>query len=572
MDNYALLINSLVAWVRTFKVPRECNTLRDLSDGVILYSVLTQIIPEHAQLNGKLRPGSARGAHLNAVLSLLDYYYEVELSMPNNVHFEEAKIQMGDTHEIMNVLQLIMGVLMVCKNRTSLLERVQQMEMHHQEQLTIFIENAMQQHSSGHGTSKEPDEPPPPNSDITDTFESTQFVGEQVNEEICETDLEAEIESLNAALAKSEAEKEMLMQENERLHYLVSTQDNDDKPVTQPEPVDIQPLDHGPCSETSVQSKERIQQMEAKVETLTSELEQKMADYHTQEEQLSLLREQMEAQGVKMAEMETQIATLDNDKKCLCSENEQLQTKCLSQEKEVRSLQQTSDRQRSQLSQLQGIVADHQLQLGRLELNNSQLTKKLAAAEGKLVKQEANYKSMIAEQDRKMKRSEAIEIPIVAPNSTSINPDGSVEALKKENMNLQVDVAKLKEELSTMKTLKEEVEELRQHKAEVLKLKEEVEDLRNKNFQAKQWIRKLKQASPLLNTTHTPSATTASASSAPTPLVTQLQQTIEDRNREIDTLRKAIIATEQELNLVVTAFYTMAAHLPLQDSSPSNLS
>jgi len=147
--------SSLVEWVNTFpNVSKRCNSLKDLSDGIQLSEILSQIIPKWIDLSQYKREAEFNDLlklhNLKLILSSLHSYYKEELGLPklSEELFVDvnAIVREGDEEYMKKLIQLIVGVVVECENKVEYIRTIMKMEPESQKELMILIEEVLSKH------------------------------------------------------------------------------------------------------------------------------------------------------------------------------------------------------------------------------------------------------------------------------------------------------------------------------------------------------------------------------------------------------------------------------------------
>ena len=101
---------SLVAWVNTFGLPKAISTLQDLSDGTILFSLITLmfVLVNFIVLTALRIPEyefhDIMGTPLQKTLQLVGMFYRQELALAEPPEVDGSKVQQVFTKIILNLL------------------------------------------------------------------------------------------------------------------------------------------------------------------------------------------------------------------------------------------------------------------------------------------------------------------------------------------------------------------------------------------------------------------------------------------------------------------------------------
>jgi len=149
---------TLVNWIRTFRnLPKECNSLIELSDGLILGHILAQLIPSsfHADILKKEAETNdfLKLANLKNIVKTLDKYYQEELGLPSIIDEDSedsvdvnAITKAGDLAQISRLVQLILGVAVECENKVLYIQEIMKMDPSSQKELMVLINGILTKH------------------------------------------------------------------------------------------------------------------------------------------------------------------------------------------------------------------------------------------------------------------------------------------------------------------------------------------------------------------------------------------------------------------------------------------
>ena len=163
--------NNLIIWLNTFKaIEGAHHSAEDLSDGVAMAEVLTQIAPEwfDADWMSKIMRDISSDNHrlklsnLKKVLKgMLDYYIEVLFQDSNNfTHVSDHVItfpdvskiaEKTDKSELGRMLQLVLGCVVNCEEKDEYIQVMRALER----DVQVSLMNSIQ----GRSTATEPDSP-----------------------------------------------------------------------------------------------------------------------------------------------------------------------------------------------------------------------------------------------------------------------------------------------------------------------------------------------------------------------------------------------------------------------------
>lgn len=149
---------TLVNWIRTFRnLPKECNFLIELSDGLILGHILGQLIPSSFQADVLKRDAETNDflklANLKNIVKALDKYYQEELGLPSIIDEDSedsvdvnAIAKAGDLGQISRLVQLILGVAVECENKVLYIQEIMKLDPSSQKELMVLINGILTKH------------------------------------------------------------------------------------------------------------------------------------------------------------------------------------------------------------------------------------------------------------------------------------------------------------------------------------------------------------------------------------------------------------------------------------------
>ncbi|EGG16600.1 hook family protein [Cavenderia fasciculata] len=228
-----MIDQSLVKWINTFEgLSNSCDSLSDLSDGVILYEIANQISskyfdsPISSQDNWVLKSDN-----IKTLLAALDAYYNNELTLTNQVdHIDADQVAKNDEEEIVNLIKVILGIAVECDDKEKYIGAIMNLDADVQNDMMVIIGEIMASHQSQMGIADN-------RTSFDDSNNHSDIETKSTNkEEILLTDervtmfqhqieqLEKEkvrnkdeIEEMSIGLTQLEAEKKSLLLEKENL-------------------------------------------------------------------------------------------------------------------------------------------------------------------------------------------------------------------------------------------------------------------------------------------------------------------------------------------------------------------
>ena len=214
--------NHLIIWLNTFEaIEGAHHCAEDLSDGVAMAEVLTQIAPEwfDADWMSKIMRDISSDNHrlklsnLKKVLKgMLDYYSEVLFQDSNNFIFPDvSKIaEKTDKSELGRMLQLVLGCAVNCEEKEQYIQVIMALES----DVQVSVMNSIQELIQGRSTATEPDSPAAQKDEVFDEQRS----GLKSASYVLEKEQTAQrIHELAEQVRLLKEEKSTLMLENEAL-------------------------------------------------------------------------------------------------------------------------------------------------------------------------------------------------------------------------------------------------------------------------------------------------------------------------------------------------------------------
>ncbi|XP_053494076.1 protein Hook homolog 2-like [Ictalurus furcatus] len=136
-EDKAKLCDSLLSWLRTFKVP-SCTSKHDLTDGVAIAHVLHNIDPSwfNEAWVGRIKEETGdnwriKVSNLKKILqSMLEYYHDVLGQQVADVHVPDVSLigEMGDVAELGRLVQLVLGCAVSCEKKQEHIQQIMTLE------------------------------------------------------------------------------------------------------------------------------------------------------------------------------------------------------------------------------------------------------------------------------------------------------------------------------------------------------------------------------------------------------------------------------------------------------------
>lgn len=139
---------ALVSWFQSFdNISRSCDSIEDLSDGVVCYEVLSRIAPVYFDID------MADDGNINMLLSDLEAYYADGLgqSVDRVAELDADKLSKDKDHgQLQRLAELVLGAATLCEDNAEYVRTIMEMPADHQRCLAPIIEQAMAA-AHGHG-------------------------------------------------------------------------------------------------------------------------------------------------------------------------------------------------------------------------------------------------------------------------------------------------------------------------------------------------------------------------------------------------------------------------------------
>jgi len=140
---------AIIDWVNTFDLPEPCKELAQLSDGNVLADILCEICPSYFEqdvLNKEVTGNWALAAgNIRKLLRMLDGYFTTILHKRiDTSHIDvNAIAKSNDPDEILNLLELIVGVAVMCEDKAVFIPKIFELNDLSQAVLKGLVEQVM---------------------------------------------------------------------------------------------------------------------------------------------------------------------------------------------------------------------------------------------------------------------------------------------------------------------------------------------------------------------------------------------------------------------------------------------
>uniref|UniRef100_T1J5Q8 Protein hook n=1 Tax=Strigamia maritima TaxID=126957 RepID=T1J5Q8_STRMM len=223
------LCQSLMTWLRTFNVSAPHSTAEELSDGVAMAEVLSQVAPDwfDSLWLSKLKTSDVSNwrlkvSNLRKILkSIQDYYQEVLGQQITEFTFPDlnAIAENNDSAELGRLLQLILGCVVNCDRKQEYIEVIMGMEEVDQHEVMNAIQELMSTSAIVSSSS-----------DLGSESEQNKRLSEQLQDAIeAKEHITQRCHELDLQVAMLQEDKTTLESENDKLLYkLTQLEDFDD--------------------------------------------------------------------------------------------------------------------------------------------------------------------------------------------------------------------------------------------------------------------------------------------------------------------------------------------------------
>ncbi|KAK2527673.1 hypothetical protein Q9233_007798 [Columba guinea] len=153
----AELGESLLTWIQTFNVEAPCQTVEDLTNGVVMAQVLQKIDPAYFDENWLNRIKTEVGdnwrlkvSNLKKILKgILDYNHEILGQQINDFTLPDVNLigEHADAAELGRMLQLILGCAVNCEQKQEYIQTIMMMEESVQHVVMTAIQELMSKES-----------------------------------------------------------------------------------------------------------------------------------------------------------------------------------------------------------------------------------------------------------------------------------------------------------------------------------------------------------------------------------------------------------------------------------------
>ncbi|XP_032940591.1 protein Hook homolog 3 isoform X1 [Catharus ustulatus] len=291
----AELGESLLTWIQTFNVEAPCQTVEDLTSGVVMAQVLQKIDPAYFDENWLNRIKTEVGdnwrlkvSNLKKILKgILDYNHEILGQQINDFTLPDVNLigEHADAAELGRMLQLILGCAVNCEQKQEYIQTIMMMEESVQHVVMTAIQELMSKES-----------PVTVGNDAyVDLDRQLKKTTEELNEALAtKEEIAQRCHELDMQVAALQEEKSSLLAENQILMERLNQSDSIEDP-------------NSPAGRRHLQLQTQLEQLQEETFRLEAakddyrirceELEKEIAELRQQTEELTTLAE--EAQSLK---------------------------------------------------------------------------------------------------------------------------------------------------------------------------------------------------------------------------------------------------------------------------------
>ncbi|XP_076217210.1 protein Hook homolog 3-like isoform X2 [Aptenodytes patagonicus] len=620
----AELGESLLTWIQTFNTETPCQTVEDLTNGVVMAQVLQKIDPTYFDENWLNRIKTEVGdnwrlkvSNLKKILKgILDYNHEILGQQINDFALPDVSLigEHSDAAELGRMLQLILGCAVNCEQKQEYIQTIMMMEESVQHVVMTAIQELMSKESPvSFG-----------NDAYIDLERQLKKTTEELNEALAtKEEIAQRCHELDMQVAALQEEKSILLAENQILMERLNQSDSIEDP-------------NSPAGRRHLQLQTQLEHLQEETFRLEAakddyrirceELEKEIAELRQQTEELSTLAE--EAQSLKdeidvlrhssdkVAKLESQVESyrkkledlgdLRRQVKLLEEKNTVYMQNTVSLEEELRK----ANAARSQLEtykrqavELQNRLSEESKKADKLDYECKRLKEKVDSlqkekdrlrAERDSLKETIEELRCVQAQEGQLtttalmplgshEPSDSLAVEIVTPEIKLVNQrllevQSQVEELQKS---LQEQGSKAEDSLLLQKKLEEHLEKLHEANSELqmkraiiedleprcnnssLKIEELQEALRKKDEEMKQMEERYKkylEKAKSVIRTLDPKQNQGAA-----PEIQALKNQLQERDRMFHSLEKEYEKTksqrEMEEKFIVSAWYNMGMTL-----------
>ncbi|MEJ1284993.1 hook microtubule tethering protein 3 [Cricetulus griseus] len=289
------LCESLLTWIQTFNVDTPCQTVEDLTSGVVMSQVLQKIDPVYFDDNWLNRIKTEVGdnwrlkiSNLKKILKgILDYNHEILGQQINDFTLPDVNLigEHADAAELGRMLQLILGCAVNCEQKQEYIQAIMMMEESVQHVVMTAIQELMSKESPVSAG----------NDAYVDLDRQLKKTTEELNEALsAKEEIAQRCHELDMQVAALQEEKSSLLAENQILMERLNQSDSIEDP-------------NSPAGRRHLQLQTQLEQLQEETFRLEAakddyrirceELEKEISELRQQNDELTTLAD--EAQSLK---------------------------------------------------------------------------------------------------------------------------------------------------------------------------------------------------------------------------------------------------------------------------------
>uniref|UniRef100_A0A8D0S4A9 Protein Hook homolog 3 n=2 Tax=Sus scrofa TaxID=9823 RepID=A0A8D0S4A9_PIG len=289
------LCESLLTWIQTFNVDAPCQTVEDLTNGVVMAQALQKIDPAYFDENWLNRIKTEVGdnwrlkiSNLKKILKgILDYNHEILGQQINDFTLPDVNLigEHSDAAELGRMLQLILGCAVNCEQKQEYIQAIMMMEESVQHVVMTAIQELMSKESPVSAG----------NDAYVDLDRQLKKTSEELNEALsAKEEIAQRCHELDLQVAALQEEKSSLLAENQVLMERLNQSDSIEDP-------------NSPAGRRHLQLQTQLEQLQEETFRLEAakddyrirceELEKEISELRQQNDELTTLAD--DAQSLK---------------------------------------------------------------------------------------------------------------------------------------------------------------------------------------------------------------------------------------------------------------------------------
>ncbi|CAG9321802.1 unnamed protein product [Blepharisma stoltei] len=147
---------SLVIWINEMKLNKLCNNFSELSDGVLLYELMSKVSPDYFDLDSITIDAhdnwALKLANLRRLKKTIDNYLDKELRV-NHEKYDQIELatiaRKSGQEELLKLMELVMFAILNCEEKETFINPIMKLDEKCQTNLMIFIKNILGEDDSG---------------------------------------------------------------------------------------------------------------------------------------------------------------------------------------------------------------------------------------------------------------------------------------------------------------------------------------------------------------------------------------------------------------------------------------